>query len=51
MENYSNKVINITWDILHTISYEFWTTLREINQIVWNDVFNIISRVNENFNR
>ena len=51
MENHSNKVMEVTWDVLHTISYEFLTTLREINKVVWNDVFDIISRVNKEFNK
>ena len=46
----SNKVIDITGDIMHNLACEFDVTLREINKLVGNRVFNLVCDVNHNFN-
>lgn len=42
MENSSNRQIDITWDIMHTLAVEFNVTLKEINRLVWSQVYDII---------
>lgn len=46
----SNKVIDVTGDIMHGLACEFNTTLREINKGYWDRIFNIVCEVNNNFN-
>ena len=47
----SNKIIDITWNIMHELANDFWVTLREINKEVWNDVYNIVSKCDNTFNK
>lgn len=49
MENHINRQMDITWDILHELSIRYNTTLREINTLVWNRVYDIIWDLEHNF--
>ena len=50
LNNNSNKIIDITSDVIHELAYDFNVTMREINKEVWNNVFNIVSKCNNTFN-
>jgi len=47
MMNHTNKNIDLTADIIHTLAVEFKTTLREINNEVWNKVYEIVCFLNK----
>lgn len=49
MENTIHINSEITGDILHDLAIRYDVTLREINQVVWNRVYAIISDCTQHF--
>ena len=49
MMNHTNKNIDVSADVEHLLAISFNTTLKEINEDVWNKVFDIVCYLNNKY--
>lgn len=45
MQNWINRQMDITWNLMHELAVETHTTLREINAIVKDRIYDIVWEV------